>query len=110
MPAVLIAPLDTKGPEMAFVRDLLRALGLETVVVDAGTQGPPSFEPDVVRDEVFRRAGTSSGAVRDRGDRGEAVSWAAEGVAAVVADLHRSGRVDGVFALGGSAGTVIGTS
>ncbi len=28
----------------------------------------------------------------------------------MVADLHASGRVEGVFGLGGSAGTVIGTS
>ena len=43
-------------------------------------------------------------------DRGEAVSWSAEAVARVVLDLHATGRVDGVFGLGGSAGTVIGTS
>ena len=110
MAVVLIGTLDTKGRELAFVRDLLRGQGLETIVVDAGSQGPPSFEPDVHRDEVFRRAGTSAEAVIRRGDRGEAVARAAEGVALVVADLHASGRVDGVFGLGGSAGTVIGTS
>ena len=110
MAVVLIGTLDTKGRELAFVRDLLRARGLETIVVDSGSQGPPSFEPDVTRDEVFRRAGTSSEAVKRRGDRGEAVALAAEGVALVVSGLHEAGRVDGVFGLGGSAGTVIGTS
>ena len=110
MAVVLIGTLDTKGRELAFVRDLLHAQALETIVVDAGSQGPPAFEPDVHRDEVFRRAGTSSEAVKDRGDRGEAVTRAAEGVASLVAELHDSGRVDGVFGLGGSAGTVIGSS
>ena len=110
MAVVLIATLDTKGRELAFVRDLLQGQGLETIVVDAGSQGSPSFEPDLTRDEVFRRAGTSSEAVKRRGDRGEAVALAAEGVALVVSGLHEAGRVDGVFGLGGSAGTVIGTS
>ncbi len=110
MAVVLIGTLDTKGRELAFVRDLLRARGLETIVVDAGSQGPPAFEPDVDRDAVFGRAGTSAAAVLARGDRGEAVAKAAEGVAALVAELDRSGRVDGVFGLGGSAGTVIGTA
>ncbi len=110
MAVVLIGTLDTKGRELAFVRDLIRAQGVETLVIDAGSQGPPFFEPDIGRDEVFRRAGTSAEAVIGQGDRGEAVAKAAEGVAALVLDLHREGRVDGVFGLGGSAGTVIGTS
>ncbi len=110
MAVVLIGTLDTKGRELAFVRDLLKAGGLETLVIDAGSEGPPAIEPDVPRAEVFRQAGTSADAVRDRGDRGEAVAKAAEGVAAIVAGLHREGRVEGVFGLGGSAGTVIGTS
>jgi uncharacterized protein (UPF0261 family) len=110
MAVVLIGTLDTKGLELAFVRDLLRASGLETLVIDAGSQGPPAIEPDIPRDEVFRRAGTSAEAVQERADRGEAVARAAEGVAAIVEELHREGRVEGVFGLGGSAGTVIATS
>ena len=110
MPAVLIGTLDTKGRELAFVRDLIRAQGIETLVIDVGSQGPPAFEPDVDRDEVFRRAGTSASLVIERGDRSEAVSKAEEGIALVVAELHREGRVDGVFGLGGSAGTVIASS
>ena len=110
MAVVLIGTLDTKGRELAFVRDLLRASGLKTLVIDAGSQGPPSIEPDIPRDEVFRRAGTSTESVRVRADRGEAVARAAEGVAAIVEGLYLEGRVEGVFGLGGSAGTVIGSS
>ncbi|WP_435005236.1 Tm-1-like ATP-binding domain-containing protein [Tundrisphaera lichenicola] len=107
MAVVLIGTLDTKGRELGLVRDILRGRGIETLVVDAGSQGPPTTRPEISREEVFRRAGISVGSLRDRG---EAVSKAAEGVAAVVAELHREGRVEGVFGLGGSAGTVIGTS
>ncbi len=110
MAVVLIGTLDTKGGELAFVRDQIRAQGVETLVIDAGSQGPPTLDPDIGRDEVFRRAGTSAEAVTERGDRGEAVAKAAEGAASLVADLHREGRVDGVFGLGGSAGTVIGSA
>ncbi len=110
MAVVLIGTLDTKGQETAFARDLLRAQGLETIVIDVGSGSDPTIEPDVSRDEVFRRAGTSARAVIERGDRGEAVSLAAGGVVAVVADLASLGRVQGVFGLGGSAGTVIGSA
>ena len=110
MPVVLIGTLDTKGEELAFVRDLLRAQGVETLVVDAGSAGPPTFPPDVTRDEVFRRAGTTAEAVRTRGDRGQAVTEAARGVAALVHELAERVAVEGIFGLGGSAGTVIATA
>jgi uncharacterized protein (UPF0261 family) len=110
MAVVLIATLDTKGLELGFVRDLIAAAGVPTLVVDAGSLGPPTIEPDVGRDEVFRRAGSSAERARSRGDRGEAVAEAARGVADLVKGLDEAGLVDGVLAIGGSAGTVIGTA
>ena len=110
MAVVVVGTLDTKGAEVAFVRDLLRSTGLEVVVIDAGSVGPPPFEPEVDRERVFFRAGTSSEEVRERGDRGQAVAAAARGVASIVADLAAQGRVRGILALGGSAGTTIGTA
>ena len=107
MAVVLIGTLDTKGRELAFARDLLRSQGLETIVIDAGTLGPPGFEPDVGRDQLARLAEMPS---PTSADRGHAVGWASRAVAAAVVDLHASGRVDGVFGIGGSAGTVIATS
>ncbi len=110
MPALIIGTLDTKGLELAFARDRLRAAGLQTLVIDAGSMGPPAFEPDIPRDEVFRRAGTSAEEIRARGDRGLAVAKAAEGAAALVSDMDRRGLVEGILAAGGSAGTTIGTA
>lgn len=110
MPVILIGTLDTKGTEFAFVRDLLQAAGLATLVVDAGVLQPPAFAPDVARDQVYEAAGTTLAAVVRAGDRGEAVAAAARGVARIVADLHAQGKVDGVLSLGGSAGTTIGTA
>jgi uncharacterized protein (UPF0261 family) len=107
MPQVLlIGTLDTKGQELAFVRDIFRGAGLETVLVDAGSLGPPTIVPDVSREKVFSAAGTTLGEVSSRADRGFAVAKAAEGVAV----LAVASRYDGIFALGGSAGTTIGTS
>jgi uncharacterized protein (UPF0261 family) len=110
MPVVLVGTLDTKGDELGFVRDLLVAQGLETLVIDAGSVGPPGFAPDVDRAEVFRRAGTSWEAVQARADRGHAVTQATRGVAAIAADLCARGEIQGIFGLGGSAGTTIGTA
>jgi uncharacterized protein (UPF0261 family) len=110
MAVVLVGTLDTKGTEIGYVREKLRAAGVKTLVVDAGVLGPPAFEPDYSRDAVFSAAGANAEAVKAVGDRGKAVSLAAEGVARVVVELHRQGKLTGVLSLGGSAGTTIGTA
>eukprot|EP00913_Durusdinium_trenchii_P008931 g8397.t1 len=110
MSVYLISTLDTKGREIAFVRDLLAGLGVPVCVVDVGCLGEPAIAADIQRADIFVAAGTTLEAVQDRGDRGEAIAYAAKGVAAVVAERHAQGEVTGVLGLGGSAGTTIATS
>jgi uncharacterized protein (UPF0261 family) len=108
MSVLLIGTLDTKGVEFQFVRDLLNQAGVGTLVLDAGVMGPPYFTPDIPRDRVFAAAGTSVEAVQRAGDRGKAIETAARGAVAC-AQLH-SRDITGIFGLGGSAGTTIGTT
>ena len=110
MSVLLIATLDTKGPETRYVRDQLRSAGLEVSVVDAGILGLPEFPPDIPRKAVFAATGKSLEAVRKRNDRGSAVALAAKGVAKLAVDLHRQAKLSGVLGLGGSAGTTIATA
>jgi uncharacterized protein (UPF0261 family) len=110
MAVALIGTLDTKGAEFQFVRDLLRARNIPVVVIDTGVLGPPTFAPEIPRDEVYAAAGTSAEAIRQAGDRGQAVEAAARGVARLVPELFAAGRISAVLGLGGSAGTTIGTA
>ncbi|MBX9584122.1 MAG: Tm-1-like ATP-binding domain-containing protein [Gemmataceae bacterium] len=110
MSVLLVGTLDTKGVEVGYVRDRLRTAGLPVLVLDAGVLGPPAFAADIPREQVFAAAGTTAEAVRAAGDRGRAVTLAAEGAAKLAAELHRDGQLSGVLSLGGSAGTAIGTA
>lgn len=110
MPVYLLCTLDTKGPEAGFVRDCLRELGLQVTLMDTGALGQPTIAADVSRDQVFAAAGTSLAEVVDKNDRGTAITAAARGAAEIVRQAHAAGKVDGVIALGGSAGTTIGTT
>jgi uncharacterized protein (UPF0261 family) len=85
MTIYLLATLDTKAPEAAFVRDRLLALDVPVEVVD-----------------------TSCG--QRGGDRGQAVSAAAAEAVRLVVEAHADGRLSGVLGIGGSAGTTIGTA
>ncbi|MEU8122120.1 Tm-1-like ATP-binding domain-containing protein [Spirillospora sp. NPDC049024] len=100
---VLLGTLDTKGAEYVWLRERVRELGCDTVLVDVGV-GPSDVEADVSAEEVAEAGGTSLQALRDAGDRGAAVTAMGEGAAIVLAAL---GRVDAVLAVGGSGGSSI---
>jgi uncharacterized protein (UPF0261 family) len=104
---VLVGTLDTKGDEYAFLRDRLRSAGVDTLLVDVGTQGPPRTEPDIPREEVAAAGGLDLAALTDRGSAVEAMCEAAP---VVVRRLFEEGRCQGVLAAGGSGGTAIATA
>ncbi|MCE9594315.1 MAG: Tm-1-like ATP-binding domain-containing protein [Planctomycetes bacterium] len=110
MSVYLFATLDTKGHEAEFVRAALRALDVSVVLVDTSCVGAPQVKADVAREQVFEAAGTTLEALQKRGDRGEAVNAAARGATALALAAHGRGTLDGVFGLGGGAGTTIGTA
>ena len=110
MAVVIVGTLDTKGEEIGFARDVLEAQGVDVHVVDVGVMDDPEFEPDTSASEVTAAADTTLDALREAGDRGEAIEAMGEGAIAVTTGLHDEGRLDGVFGLGGSGNTSIATA
>ncbi|MBM3214502.1 UPF0261 family protein [Candidatus Poribacteria bacterium] len=106
----IVGTLDTKGPELQFLKERAEALGVATCVINVGIVGDPLFEPAVSAGTVAEAAGTSLSALRAEADRGKSVTAMAAGVAVVAERLHAEGAIHGVVSLGGSAGTTIGTS
>jgi uncharacterized protein (UPF0261 family) len=110
-PVVCLAgTLDTKGTEYAFVRDALRAAGVDVLVVDCGVLGAPYFPPDIPSSEVATRAGISlsdfsAGVEGGAGGRNTAITKMSEGLRVLLAELCESGRVDAILGLGGTGGT-----
>jgi uncharacterized protein (UPF0261 family) len=104
---VLLGSLDTKGAEYQFARDRLRELGAETIVVDTGVLGEPSFDPDVTAAQVAAAGGTELDELRRRGDRAGALAVMSRGATALLGGLRTGGRLDGAFALGGSGNTTV---
>jgi len=106
----LLATLDTKGPEADLIRQLLVGWNVPVTLVDVGALGTPAVVADVPRERIFELAGTSLDEIRTRSDRGEAITRAADGAVRLVRDAFARGEVAGVLAIGGSAGTTIGTA
>jgi uncharacterized protein (UPF0261 family) len=112
---VIIGTLDTKGPEIAYLRDRIEALGLETIVVDSGILGEPlgiTLEPgrDIGRAEAAAYAGTTIEALRDAGSRGKAVEGMRTALKKLTVELFAQGKLQAITSLGGAEGAVMGAA
>lgn len=106
---VLIGTLDTKGPELAYVRDLIEKRGHTAVTIDCGIMGEPHFEPTISRQEVSAAAGTTIEDILARKDKNLAIHTMAVGTTAMVKKLFQENKLDGIMGLGGGQGTIMGT-
>ncbi|MGI8483361.1 MAG: Tm-1-like ATP-binding domain-containing protein [Thermomicrobiales bacterium] len=108
MPTVaLVGTLDTKGHEYGFVRDRLRELGADVLVIDTGVLDQPLIVPDITREQVAEAAGTDLSTLVKRHDRDSAGAAMLEGATSIVQRLLAEGRIHGILALGGSTGSTL---
>ena len=108
---LLIGTLDTKGPEVAYLRSRLHALDLPTIVMDTGILGEPlGIVPDVSHEDLSAVGGTTIDALRAAGTRGRAVEQMRMFVRSKVAQMNGSGLVLGAIGLGGAEGAVMAAS
>ncbi len=111
MPTIaVLGTFDSKGQEHAFVAELLKRKGFETLLVDVGCLEEPLIPVDVKAAEVAAFSGEDWRAVFARKDRGECVSLMARAAPVFLAEAVASGRIQGVISLGGGGGTAIATA
>ena len=102
---LLIGAFDSKGPEYAFVRDVVLANGLEVITVNTGVLGTTNLFPvDIEAAEVAQAAGISLEQIRKTGDRGQAMVAMAQGAEVMSGKMYEAGSFDAIFGMGGSGG------
>ncbi|HHV08502.1 MAG TPA: UPF0261 family protein [Firmicutes bacterium] len=106
---VVLGTMDSKAQELAYVRDVVSAQGVDTLLVDLGVF-EPSIPPDITREQVAQLAGIDLDDIVSRRDRGEAVAAMTTAAGIIARKLFEEGRLQGIISLGGSAGTTIGTA
>ena len=106
---IIIGTLDTKGPEVFFLRDQLQQLDCKTRVVDVGLAGSAEYHGDIRREEVAARAGSDINALLKM-DEGKinAMEAMARGAVSLMEDWIATGEIAGAMALGGGLGTWVG--
>jgi uncharacterized protein (UPF0261 family) len=102
-PTVLVVgTLDTKGPELGYIRDLVAASGLRARLVDVSTSGKPSASDVTAQEIALDHAQGAAGVFGP--ERGASVAAMAEAFAAWI---KRQSDIVGIIAAGGSGGASI---
>ena len=101
----VVGTCDTKAEELAYARSLIRATGVDAVLVDVGTRGETDVA-DVPAREVAARHPGGVEAVLGGTDRGAAVGAMAE---ALTLWLTARQDIGAVLGLGGSGNTALVT-
>ncbi len=102
----VLASLDTKEAEVAFVKQAIERLGGQTLVIDMSVWGPSALQPDVPRERLLWAAGRSWADIQTR-PKHERITAMAAGVAALVPQLYQRGAFDAVLSFGGVQNTTM---
>ncbi|MCU0578454.1 MAG: Tm-1-like ATP-binding domain-containing protein [Desulfobacterota bacterium] len=105
----VLATLDTKGNEVAFLKERLLEAGVKVLLVDGGILGSGTIPADIPAGTLARKAGSSLNNLRRLGHEGKAMGIMIQGAVKAVQELYRQGAVQGLIGLGGSMGTTLGT-
>lgn len=100
--AYVVGTFDTKGAELRYAAELVKAAGVAVVTVDLSTTGDPSNATVGARDVAAHHPDGAASVFT--GDRGSAVAAMAE---AFERFLLTRDDLGGVLALGGSGGTAL---
>ena len=113
----VIATLDTKGPEVAYLKSRIERQGFKTLILNTAIlecRDEAAPECQFLPEEIAREGGVHLQELRllcaEKGIRSKGIRAMAEGSARLLSRLYGEGRFRGVVGLGGAQGTEICTS
>jgi uncharacterized protein (UPF0261 family) len=108
---LVVATLDTKGAEAAYLCERIVDTGATPVLVDSGVLGTADgIAPAVTRHEVARAGGHTLDEVIATGSRGAAVELMMAGLRALVPELSARRSFVGACGIGGAEGALLAAS
>ena len=95
----VLATLDTKGQEAEFIREQLEKLGSKALIIDIGVLGEPATAPDISREEVAKRGGSTLAEMLKNPTREAAQPILGGGVASILKEMIEADTVHGVLGM-----------
>lgn len=107
---LLVGTLDSKGREVAYLRQRIEERGWGVITLDVGTLGNPTCSADIPQEEVAKAGGSDLVQVKAKKDRSYSVEIMTRGAIKKAAKLYSRRELAGVLSIGGGTGTAIGTA
>ncbi len=101
----ILATLDTKGDEAAFLRDEIASQGGGVLLFDLGVEGDATAACDVSNADVAAAGGSTLAELREVGTRENATPVMAAGARKLLLERLERGEIHAVLGLGGTQGT-----
>ena len=106
---LVISTLDTKGQETLYLKNKLRAIGLEPILMDISGRGSDIVDIDIHASRVVAAGGWKFEEMQNSRDRTRVTNTLMKGGSRLAAELMDERKLDGVIALGGSTGSLMAT-
>jgi uncharacterized protein (UPF0261 family) len=101
----ILATLDTKGAEVEYLRDEIRRIGGDVLVIDFGVVGAPAVPADIGAGEVARAGGRSLEDIRENPNRADASAVMVRGATEIIRTHLDENTIHSLISLGGTQGT-----
>src|SRR4051812_35963286 len=101
----VLATLDTKGAEVDYLRNEIRRIGGEVLVIDFGVVGDAAVAVDFSASAVAVAGGSTLAAIRDHPNRADASAVMMRGATEIIRKLVDEDRIHSLVSLGGTQGT-----
>ncbi len=102
---LVIGTYDTKSDELRYLSGCIEGQGGSVRTMDISVLGDPPQPVDYSKHQVAEAGGSSIETAVASGDENTAMQIMAEGGMALIQELYRGGKFDGVVVMGGSMGT-----
>lgn len=106
----IIGTLDTKGREVEYLKELITKRGHKALAIDIGMGSKPLIAADITAEEIAEAGGANIEELRASTERHRCSQIMTAGAIKKVSQLHSTGKLDGVIALGGASAMLTGTT
>lgn len=104
---LILATMDTKGPEALYVRTKIAEQGLKPILMDLSTRGRRTSGADLGPAEVAKAGGTSLKLMASSNDRNRNMEAMGSGAVKIAHRLLRDNKIHGIFGVGGYSGSLM---
>lgn len=108
---LILATLDTKGPEALYLSDKIKALGEEPILMDMSMRDEKrGVRAGISAEEVAKAGGSRLGQLSDSDDLDINMQVMVAGAIKITHRLIQEGKVNGVIGIGGYRGSFMATA